>query len=402
MSKVILAIDDDKFIHHIVEQSLKTFCKVIHANNGEEGIRSAIKNNPDIILLDVEMPGMNGYEVCELLKKDSSTSGIPVMFLSAKSALAERVKGYNSGGNDYIVKPFEAQELQARIDVLYQYRQESNALKGDVAQAQNTAEIAMTDSGDMGRVMRYVGQTYHTHNLDALSEYFLEFFTPLSLNVVVVYWYRGEAKYYSNQGAVCPLEQELLEKCSDGERFIDFGARTIINYPHVSLLVKNMPLSDAALYGRYKDLFPHILEATNAKVQAMEVNDLVLEQANEITETFTQVDNTLRKQIDDLYHHTKISVSLVDTLYKNFMSTIPELGLTSDQENYVLDSVENTVKELERHLNINEGIRTAFDDVIGYMEHIMQQRESLLEKLTEQQKNSVANEITSQTDIELF
>ena len=163
-----------------------------------------------------------------------------------------------------------------------------------------------------------------------------------------------------------------------------------------------MPLSDAALYGRYKDLFPHILEATNAKVQAMEVNDLVLEQANEITETFTQVDNTLRKQIDDLYHHTKISVSLVDTLYKNFMSTIPELGLTSDQENYVLDSVENTVKELERHLNINEGIRTAFDDVIGYMEHIMQQRESLLEKLTEQQKNSVANEITSQTDIELF
>ena len=66
MSKMILAIDDDKFIHRLVEETLKYFCRVIHASNGEEGLRSAVKNNPDIILLDVEMLGMNGYEVCEL------------------------------------------------------------------------------------------------------------------------------------------------------------------------------------------------------------------------------------------------------------------------------------------------------------------------------------------------
>jgi len=402
MSKMILAIDDDKLIHRIVKETLKDFCKVIHASNGEEGIRSAVKNNPDIILLDVEMPGMNGYEVCELLKRDSSTSDIPVMFLSGKGALSERVRGYNSGGNDYIVKPFEVEELQARIDVLYQYRKNSDSLKGDVEEAQTTAEIAMTDSGDMGRVMRYVGQTYHTHNLVALTEYFMEFFTPLNLNVVVAYWYRGESQFFSNQGAVCPLERELLEKCVDGERFIDFGARTIINYPHVSILVKNMPLSDAALYGRYKDLFPHILEATNAKVQAMEVNDLVLEQANEITDTFALVDSTLRSQIEDLYKHTKTSVKLVDDLYSNFINTIPNLGLETDQEEYVLSSVENTVRELEKHLDINAGIRTAFDDVISYMAHIMEQRASLLQRLTSEQDNEVANEVTSQVDIELF
>lgn len=71
------------------------------------------------------------------------------MFLSGKGALTERVHGYNSGGNDYIVKPFEVEELQARIDVLYKYRKNCDSLKVDVEQAQTTAEIAMTDSGDM-------------------------------------------------------------------------------------------------------------------------------------------------------------------------------------------------------------------------------------------------------------
>jgi len=95
-------------------------------------------------------------------------------------------------------------------------------------------------------------------------------------------------------------------------------------------------------------------------------------------------------------------VKLVDDLYNNFIKTIPNLGLETDQEEYVLNSVEHTVRELEKNLDINEGIRSAFDDVIRYMAHIMEQRASLLDRLTNEQDNSVANEVTSQTDIELF
>ena len=133
MAKLILAIDDDKLMHHIIEESLAGFCKVIHAKNGEDGIRQAIKYNPDIILLDVEMPGMSGYEVCQTIKQNKATTDIPVMFLSSKVGQAERIKGFSVGGADYILKPFNAQELMARIKILYQYRKQCATLQYDIA-----------------------------------------------------------------------------------------------------------------------------------------------------------------------------------------------------------------------------------------------------------------------------
>ncbi len=293
MTKLVLAIDDDKYVHYVIEESLAGFCQLIHAKNGDEGLRQAQKYNPDIILLDVEMPGKSGYQVCTELKNIEQTKDIPVMFLSGKSELPERVKGYNAGAADYIVKPFNAEELMARIRVLYEYRQHSIKLKNDVERAQITAEIAMTDSGDMGRIMRYVGQTYHAHDLQSLSNYFFEFFRPLNLDVVVAFWYQDVGVICTGDGVVCPLEQELLEKHRYSNRFVDFSNHTIINYPKVSILIKNMPLDDEALYGRYKDLFPHILEVTNAKIQDMEVNEKVLAQAHAVGSAFNELSSQL-------------------------------------------------------------------------------------------------------------
>ncbi|MBG9999164.1 MULTISPECIES: response regulator transcription factor [Pseudoalteromonas] len=296
MAKLVLAIDDDKYVHHIIEESLAGFCKIIHAKDGDEGLRLTNKYNPDIILLDIEMPGMSGYDVCKTIKQSQNTQDIPVMFLSSKIELSDRVKGYSVGASDYITKPFNAEELIARIKVLYEYRQKCAKLKLDIVKANKTAEIAMTESGDMGRIMRYVGQSYHANNFQSLSEYFFTFFAPLNLDVVVVFWYQGKGIFYSQQSGVCPLEQELLEQHRNAQRFVDIGSSTIINYPKVSLLIKNMPVDNDALYGRYKDLFPHILEVTNEKVVTMERSESSYEQAAQISTALQDIVKQLTTQ----------------------------------------------------------------------------------------------------------
>jgi diguanylate cyclase (GGDEF)-like protein len=111
-------IDDAKSMHGIVKARLLADGLDFHsAFNGDQGLTLALALQPDIILLDVEMPSPDGFEVCQRLKADPALSNIPVIFLTGISSTEEKIRGLNLGAVDYITKPFDAAELQARVRV---------------------------------------------------------------------------------------------------------------------------------------------------------------------------------------------------------------------------------------------------------------------------------------------
>lgn len=112
----ILAIDDEEVYLHAIVGLLSERYKIIIALNGREGLKIARSDPaPDLILLDVLMPDMGGFEVCRQLKKDSHTKDIPVVFLSALEEVENKTKGFQAGGVDYITKPFQGEEVLARV-----------------------------------------------------------------------------------------------------------------------------------------------------------------------------------------------------------------------------------------------------------------------------------------------
>lgn len=116
MKEKILIVDDTPENIHILMEILKENYSLQAATNGEKALQLAKADpKPDIILLDVIMPGMDGYGVCRSLKTDNQTKDIPVLFLTAKSQTADIVNGFEAGGIDYITKPFNSLELTARI-----------------------------------------------------------------------------------------------------------------------------------------------------------------------------------------------------------------------------------------------------------------------------------------------
>ena len=131
--KTILAIDDNEINLELLGNIIKLHYpgyRFIKANNGMEGIRKAKKELPEIILLDILMPGLNGYEVCDNLKREKSTSHIPVLMISALgSNPAERTKGLNVGADAFISKPFMVSELQAQINVVLRIKSVEDILR---------------------------------------------------------------------------------------------------------------------------------------------------------------------------------------------------------------------------------------------------------------------------------
>jgi diguanylate cyclase (GGDEF)-like protein len=116
MPQSVLIVDDSIPLHALIKTQLKSEPLSFHsAHDGEAAILSASSFRPDLILLDVDMPGLNGFEVCQRLKANPLTSSIPLIFLTAGSTLVDKVKGLESGGSDYIVKPFKPEELKARV-----------------------------------------------------------------------------------------------------------------------------------------------------------------------------------------------------------------------------------------------------------------------------------------------
>lgn len=117
MLKQLLVVDDDTDIRELLEFDLaQSGYTVDTAKDGSEGLQKALMNNYDLILLDVMMPKMNGFDVCKNIKNQKPD--IPILLLTAKGTINDKTTGFDSGADDYIVKPFDIQEVLLRVRVL--------------------------------------------------------------------------------------------------------------------------------------------------------------------------------------------------------------------------------------------------------------------------------------------
>lgn len=119
---IVLIIEDNEDVRNYIASIMKGYCKTLSAENGEEGLVKSFENIPDIIISDVMMPELDGFQLCRKIKTDFRTSHIPVILLTAKSTIKDKLEGFETGADAYIMKPFDASELRARVSNLLQQR----------------------------------------------------------------------------------------------------------------------------------------------------------------------------------------------------------------------------------------------------------------------------------------
>lgn len=114
--ELILVIEDDEIVARTIERSLRGEAfRTSLASSGVEGLKSARRLPPDLVILDIIMPGMDGYAVCRELRGDPILSDVPILFLTAKAKDEDKIQGFNAGADDYLAKPFNLDELILRV-----------------------------------------------------------------------------------------------------------------------------------------------------------------------------------------------------------------------------------------------------------------------------------------------
>lgn len=131
----ILAIEDSKDYQALIGAALNSDFKVSFASTGKEGIQLAQEVKPDLILLDISLGEMDGFEVCHLLRSQKETINTPIIFLSSREDTHTKVMSFDLGADDYVQKPFQAEELRARIRVRIRQHQLKNELKMEFQQS---------------------------------------------------------------------------------------------------------------------------------------------------------------------------------------------------------------------------------------------------------------------------
>ena len=129
----ILIVDDIKANIDILVNALRDEYKLSVALDGSAALRSVEKTPPDLVLLDIVMPGLDGYEVCRRLRADEATREVPVMFLSSLEDVQNKAQGFEVGGNDYLTKPFEVLEIKARVRSLLKAKAYADAVREAMA-----------------------------------------------------------------------------------------------------------------------------------------------------------------------------------------------------------------------------------------------------------------------------
>jgi CheY-like chemotaxis protein len=262
----ILVVDDDNFMRDVFEQTLSGEYSVIPAENGVDALMLAQVERPEVILLDVGMPGMDGYELCRRLKELESTADVPVIFVSAHDRIEERLKGYEAGGEDYVTKPFDPQELKAKVAQRLKTVAERASLKQLASYASSTAMTAMTSMSEMGVVLEAMRNFSACADYRSLADALLAGLAPYGLQGTVQIRFPGDALTRSGQGEATPLEISVINHMADMGRIINFKTRMSITYPHVSLLINNMPVDDADRCGRLRDHLAMLVEGAEMKV----------------------------------------------------------------------------------------------------------------------------------------
>ncbi len=365
--KKILVVDDEKTNVTIMYELLEDDYVVKSVASGNAAIDIFNEYHPDIVLLDIAMPEMDGYEVCEWIRGKSNHIHVPVIFVSAKDSLEEKLKGYQIGGDDYVTKPFEGVELLAKIKVAFEKAVMIDELEEGYSNACSAAMEAMTGVGNSGVIIRFLDNCIDCEDFSDIAKELFKATNEFGLHCALQIRSKSDEFNFSSVGESKPLEEELMRRVHTKGRFFDSGQRTFTNFENITMLVKNMPIDNQASHGRIKDNLPHLLKGADARIRAIENEKSRKQKRIAIKKAIEDTRGSLQKA-QSLFNEIKEgNNNIMEGLIREMDAELLSLDVGVDKECYLMGLLQKNREEMEESYGSGEQLEQIFKNILEKM-----------------------------------
>lgn len=331
----VFVVDDDPLILALLEDALAQDCRVETFPSGEACLQRLQEVRPDMFIIDVNLPVVDGYALCRQLKDDFDTQDVPVTFISASDDIETCLAGYEAGGEDFIQKPFKPGELESKVRVARRILAQKMALREQAGFAQRTALSAMTSMGELGVVLQFLSKSFTCDSMQELGEAILAALQQYDLQGAVLQRVGDGTLAVSPDGIDLPLERAVLDHVKDRGRIFQFRRRCAFNFERLTLMVNNMPIEDAERCGRIRDNVALLAEGADARLRAMEIEDKNHRRQKGVARALPRVHGALdvlqANYRRNCFELTQLMIEYQENLVKSFV----HLGLSEQQEDFL-------------------------------------------------------------------
>ena len=343
---LIYIVDDAADNRLLLRSLLEDKYRISEAESGEQWLSMLEQEEPDLILLDINMPGISGYHTCLTIRKTARSATIPVIFVSARDSAEERLAGFEAGADDYLTKPIDGTLLLEKIEF---HLQRCLSRKQAIAQsheAMNVAMEAMTSSSELGQIIHFVKEVQAIQKGSALAVAIMTVAAQFGLNCCVLI---DEAEPVLLGCTAGSMEAKVLMKFRNvDQRITHLGVRTVIHSGMVIILIKNMPLDDEARYGRLKDHLAVLADIANGRAQSIAAESNLSQQRTQfLRDLIALAEDNIRLTSNEINAYTESVTNTVSDMVIRLEGMLFSLGLEEDQEKKLMKLANQTTARLD-------------------------------------------------------
>ncbi len=339
----LLVVDDDEMLRAFYSAVLSFGYEVFTAASGEEAIDTFSMIQPEIILLDIEMGGMDGYTTCEKLREFTD---VPIIFATALTTMEEHLRAYEAGGDDLMTKPLAPDIVLCKVALAISKRHERNSLQQEKDSMQKMAMNFLSTMGEGGILLNFVRSSLSCRSFDELADKLVIALQEFGLQGSFIIRFDNLDLFRTTHGEATGLERSILDKSRDMGRIFQFRQNMVVNYEQISIVVTGLPLAEEDRVGRVRDNLAILAETAEAFCENVEMRKASVARAENMQVALYEASKTIavvKGRQQQLLMDVRV---LLNELTGKIEDSYSWLGTSKVQEDAISESMNGSVQKI--------------------------------------------------------